>query len=76
MFVEGAIFAAPAPSIDDLPFGQSEYSRIQTSSTMFGKRLVGIPESITATAGLIADTGWALGKAVAMALGDGDVASA
>ena len=47
--MEGAIFAAPAPSIYDLPFGHSEYSRIQTSSTMFGKRLVGTPESMTAT---------------------------
>ena len=65
------MFAAPTPSMADLPFGQSEYSRIQTSSTMLGKRLVGTPESITATAGLIADTGLALGKEVAVALGDG-----
>ena len=78
IFVEGAMFAAPTPSIVDFPFGQSEYSRIQTSSTMFANKLVGTPESITAIVGAIVDTGWALGEAVAAALGDGDgvVASA
>ena len=44
------MFAAPGPSMSGFPFGQFEYSRMQTSSIMLGKRAVGTPESITAIA--------------------------